>query len=785
MSTWLKDRMKRIASMRLLWKEACGLTADLVCHATDSGWRNAHAWACVPEGRSYEWLGSEWLRGVLANRFVAKVRESRSILTLAGDQVPLSEARLPVARSDAEVDALWQLLYGCRHLRNSLPVREEACGWSLAVTSWAATRAATDPKPSSLFPEVVDGETLASEIDERTRAGKKYAGIQALQNLLHDEVDALEWLDDLQQFFKDSDLQDAVKDLHLVVDQAGFLDSLSALHRDRGVDGELKDVGELLDSSVRQKLRAVELSALKDEEGAGDLGNDEVSGQLLDKLRERASAEPNEDFAIAGTRLFGWLAKRGAWEQLRDFPVYAHEGDAGDVTVIYTPRTPGEEEPPLAPIRAWPEDLQPFADIFPPSLFMATEFFEALPDLDVWRQLDESESLVRRNVVDRRSVDLEDSFLSEPLPDGDHEAVRPFEVTDVVNRTEVMARVRGSRQRALLYWRFVVGWLLDHDAAGLEIRQVDCRCEQAHGVYRAAWLDTLRNGGDRWIRLESDKRHSMNAQSLAKLLRDGGPGERSCLNRPTVQRLLEAIGVSRLELMRELYSDTKEGREDLERAFVEILATAEGDVRRLGYAREYIEDLKEDQDLPGALAERRERRRIVHANRALGEQVEKLVKENLEAASFVVRRTGVGSDFEIRQEVDDVVNLRVTRGERTWLVEVKATRDRTVRLTTTQAKEAVKEKGRFLLCVVTVRAEAPRLDDVRDSMRFVENIGDAVAPLCSDLDRLEGLRDDIVTTKAAGVQLEVVTGTARIRVESSVWEAGFALRELADRLTAL
>ena len=107
-------------------------------------------------------------------------------------------------------------------------------------------------------------------------------------------------------------------------------------------------------------------------------------------------------------------------------------------------------------------------------------------------------------------------------------------------------------------------------------------------------------------------------------------------------------------------------------------------------------------------------------------------------------------------------------------------------MTTRQAKEAVKEKSRFLLCVVTVTAEEPGPEDVRESMRFVENIGDAVAPLCSDLDKLEGLRDEITASELSGVQLEVTSGNARIRVASSVWGAeGFRLEDLADRLTAL
>ena len=109
---------------------------------------------------------------------------------------------------------------------------------------------------------------------------------------------------------------------------------------------------------------------------------------------------------------------------------------------------------------------------------------------------------------------------------------------------------------------------------------------------------------------------------------------------------------------------------------------------------------------------------IVHTNQRLGQRVEQLVKASLENEGFIVRRTGVGSDFEIEYnlaETGDVGRLELSRDGRTWLVEVKATSDRDVRMTVTQAKTAAEEKDGFLLCVVSVERESgePELDDVR------------------------------------------------------------------------
>ena len=68
-------------------------------------------------------------------------------------------------------------------------------------------------------------------------------------------------------------------------------------------------------------------------------------------------------------------------------------------------------------------------------------------------------------------------------------------------------------------------------------------------------------------------------------------------------------------------------------------------------------------------------------------------------------------------------------------------------------------------------------------MRFVAQIGPRVVQLCIDLDEFKQRRDKITAVESEGIQLEVDSGTARVRVASSVWEQeGFPLVELPGRL---
>ena len=215
-----------------------------------------------------------------------------------------------------------------------------------------------------------------------------------------------------------------------------------------------------------------------------------------------------------------------------------------------------------------------------------------------------------------------------------------------------------------------------------------------------------------------------------------------------------------------------------------ILVSTGGD---LSHVSDFVEDIKTDKDLPQDLADRRERRRVVHENQRLGGLVEDLVKEGLENEGFTVRRTGIGSDFEIEYDLieeNEEIGIELSRNGRTWLVEVKATREQRVRMTARQAETAVNGGDGFLLCVVPVGESGtePEKDDVRAKMRFVQNIGPRVDPLCGELNALNELRDDAITPRGSDIQLEIDAGTARIRVDNAVWHNGLCLGDLSAQL---
>ncbi len=741
-------------------QEACELHIRLLLFAASSGWRNTFTLAKVPRVREQKWLDVGWLQDTLKEQLIEQFRQTPSVVSEVGDAIPTSESILPMAEKDEGVEALWDLLNDWRKLRDMLPRRDEAAGWSHAIKSWPIY-GGDDP---SLFDETMDGEKLASHIDGG------YGNIDTLQALFYEDIFAVDWLDQFHQFLNENSLQETVRDHHIVLDQKRYLSTLSDLHRDRGISEKLKDIAELLEWEIRQKLRHVELSSLAGEKGAGDMQNEEVVKRLIEELQERAEQNPDDDFAKASVDLFSWIVVEKDWDRLRRFPVFAENADSDKRKVIYLERTEEKDDLPLAPILAWPKDLQQYSQLFPKSYILSERFFEVASGEEVWQILEEKYFLKKDVIITKKlELDFKTFLPDDPLTEEeDHKTDERVDVTNIAFLTEdnigIMDRVRQSQHLARLFWRFLTEWMVVHDTSGLEIAEASCDCGESHDYFPAEWLLPLVRR--RWVPLGERKQDRATAKSLGRLLRNVD-GETKSFHEN--QALLKAIDVRRSDLMLETFAKDAEAREALEDTVTEILATTEGD---LSLVQIFLEQY-------------REKRRMGRENQRLGQRVEGLVRKNLESKGFTVDLTGTGSDFEISAENGDVANLDISLGDRDWLIEIKATRHQEVRMTHIQAKTSVKEGDRFLLCVVPVEDGNTELelDVVQDAMRFVQGIGSRVASLCKDIEDLESLRDNITTSRSSGLQLEVEAGKARIRVANSVWENdGFRLEDLAERL---
>ena len=761
-------------------EEACDLHLKLIEFVTESRWANAHTLAYIPAITEQTWLSRDWLHNRLGE-LVTQVRQTPSVISWDVALLP-KDSIVPLPAKAVGTDALWDLLSQIKAFRSKLPARNEANGWRATVESWAAI---VDCNATS-FDEGYDGSKLVSYLEGATKSDN-FGTLDRLENVLQDDVDAVAWLDRLYRFLKDNDLDNVIREGRIILDQARYLDKLSNLYRDNSMDDELKAIGDdVLNLQIRGRLRDSRLNSLADETGKGDYGNKEVIQEITDKLQELSGEDTlGDQFTQASPRLLAWLVANQQWTNLTGFPAFSIGPDDGSSEVLWLGQKGGDDvEVPLAPIKAWTEEFQPYADLFPWRYIMAEEFFAVMPATDVWQMLSD-QGYVRTDVVVSSNKSLGDFLPDEPLTDGEHKTLDAVVLTDLIlltrDRVGVMARVRDSQARARLFWRFLTEWLITSDPEGLELRTADCECGDSHRYYPAMWLvPVVRNN---WVPQGNDIRDRATAQSLAKLLRGSGWTPNSLSDNSTALKLLEAIRVTRFDLMRHFVVSDDDSRSALDDTMTTILVSTGGD---LSHVRDFVEDMETDKDLPKHLAERRQRRQVVHENQRLGDLVEDLVKEGLEDEGFTVERTGIGSDFVIEYdftEDNEEIGIELSRGDRTWLVEVKATREQRVRMTAKQAETAVKEGDGFLLCVVPVgHGTNLERDDIRANMRFVQNIGPRIEPLCEDLEALDDLRDDATTLSHSDIQLEIEAGTARIRIDNAVWQNGVCLNDLSAQL---
>ena len=348
----------------------------------------------------------------------------------------------------------------------------------------------------------------------------------------------------------------------------------------------------------------------------------------------------------------------------------------------------------------------------------------------------------------------------------------------------VLPRVRQSRRLGQQFWDFVTRWLVGEDASGLHAQDLQCVCGETHRYYPALWL--TRVAGNKWVRLDGGNNDKANAHSLAQLVRETEWPIDLLRTSPEVVALLKALGVGVPDLLMELVTADPDERSTLDQMIAELLTSVGSDWDRL---RMLAEDIHDDEGLFDHLEERRERRRAVLENQRLGALVECLVKESLEGEDFHVTRTGKGSDYAIEPRPsaeDDQIRLKLVRGDHSWLVEIKSTRGNSVRMTSVQARTAVEHDRNFLLCVVPLGSEPgdPEIGTVRECMRFVDGIGARLEDICEKLDDFEDMRDSVSVEHAAGLRLELDSGSPRVCVDSTVWDAGFDLEHLFGRLTA-
>ena len=635
--------------------------------------------------------------------------------------------------------------------------------------------------------------------------------------------DSYSWL--AQLFLLAADMKDQnVRDLvnGLLPDQYGKFRNTKSdyLYLDGGISPEVKDIASALGEDVRSELlqEAMDhaLSApgyelakelvlgLLDKMDGGDYTESKAIELLLEKLAEALpdDSQFDEDTRLpalnASARLVVHMADDRDQQRLRRCPLLTAAGQVVHLS--------GSQQI-LAPVRYWPDSAQPYAELYAKNRLLSDLYSDDGELVDALESLISVGLVVRAPLFEGRRAELADVNLLREMAQGDPNTlgtvVRDANFGQIAFlATDLVQRCGEDVGLAKLLLAFVLNVAAREGQSWREMSSVPGNRSGERvslSLNKAIWPFELKVRS--WIPVKAPDADAIapmpaNESNLREIL------DLSWLkgNRDAVDLLHQVFGFRQLTLL--LDSFGTEIEEDLvellqDPDLVKVAASNPDAVRfaaelekkeiTLDSVRDFVNDAVEDEKLFEHLANRREQRRRVHDNQNLGATIEDLVRENLEKAGFNVCRTGVGSDFKIAFETRHLANLHITLESKSWLVEVKATRDQRVRMTDTQAKTAVAEDDRFLLCVVPVDSDdiSTELANILPKMRFVAGLGGRLADLCNDLGDFEVMRSDITSDTDTGVQLEITPGPARVRVASSVWEDdGFPIDELAARLLA-
>ena len=710
-----------------------------------------------------------WFHSLLTD-LVRKARETPLMTTVDGHWIEPRAAWLPMTSNPSHRDLFWTLISSWKGAEARLPRCDDLAAWSRNFSHWLVLLGRS-------CEEMEEALTLA-KVARQVASAESVQGLQ----LRLASGDGLSWLVSLLELIRDDGQTELLDEHELLPSQTGTLCKRLELRCDMGISEELKDIGDAFGLAVRETLlhKRVEL------DGLANLLGEEQEAELLDRLVahvKKACQEGviEEQLVPWAVRLVRWMVARSGYVQrLEGFPVPTMEECDDGVVVTCLEREREASIRPLAPVVTWPEGGRRFGSLFPKRSILAECFMDG--DLELWQRLTELGYVNASPLVEMKRVI--EVFLPDEDGTGPHKSTEEIEVSDIAflvkSNSGLIDTARKSRPRATELIQFLVEFAAEADGRAFEEISVECECDGNHKTYRAAWLMPLCRR--RWVPLDtSGRRHTTaSAESLAGLLADS-PETSSLLRGAKGEQFLSALGVSSAYFAFRVLARDEGQRLQLIQS-MQYLVEAAGNVDRV---RELAMAFREDPEIIDTIEEKKSRRRKIRRNQEIGSLVEDLLRQELEACGLTVRRTGIGSDFEVESdfvENEKEIGIELSGCRGTTLIEVKSTRVDQVKMTPVQVEHACSLADRFALCVVPVNDDSPTSEMIRERLRVVFGVGDCLKAALSDYESVREA-EDATRQPHGAVELEIIKGQARFRIGRTVWEDGLVFGQAVERFS--
>ena len=747
-------------------------------YAVAEQWCNAHwlAYATGPD-RGFEAGNSQetgwWIEAL--GRFVQGVGRSpivqceSQMLPALAEEVPYADFIVPRLLADGTtaettVERLWPLVHATKDLLP--PVLEVAKDWSVIAEGWRSLDADVP---------LVSVEKLADCVRD---------GAETLDEL-GVEGDARQWLaaflDVVGECWANREGVKLEALERLMPNQNGRLCSPSDVKRDMGVPVRLKDICASVGYDVREHLLLEGLdqgaddsrlqyatSALAD--GVpGSLDEEDVVERAIERMgRVLPDAKVCSEVALelkhATVRLLAHL-----WESKGEDATSVAER-VPLLTRSQRAVRSREDRRLMAPVLAWHEDARRFDRAYPPDRVLN----------DLYCGCDEANvpsvvmplvhwGLAYADPIVESTVNLQGARLQRlsRMENVEGMAVPPQSLSQVALLTpEVLNRCQENREDAQALLGLVLCYLARHDPAWKEERTVTGTLggeEVSLALPGALWLADLKVRA--WVPVlgEDDKPQKMvaSAATLAGLL-DPAWLEN---NDDAIRLLSDWFDFDRLELRLLGIAQDEQDRRQLRDSLAQLVESG-------GANPQLYKDLAEE-----VLAKER-RGRDVSRYRQLGIAVQEAVGAALRRHDLEVTLVDRGFDYEVDLPSDDVYqDARSGFQLGPFLVEVKATTTGHPRLTPKQAETSAQQRGRYVLCVVDLRAvDEPSdvdwtADNVEGLAKLVPDIGEKVGETYHQVEQ--------ATTLDVSIRNE---SALRYEVAVDIWESGITIDDWVGRI---
>jgi hypothetical protein len=743
----LRDRNREHATNRALAREALDAWRYALVFAFQREWLNRHLLARLAlSNKSFAGEGGDqgfWREELvdLAKRIalmplVEVEMEGLCYLRATANGSDSDWADFPHPRlSDAsnvviDVNRFWSVMNDVRVLYP--PARGVAHDWSTIAAEWKAL---------DVDVRLVTLETIAKDARGDAKA------IADMRLIVDDKLLWIaQFLDLVGECWAKGDGVGAHILNGLLPDQQGLLRAPGELSRDTGIAASLKETAAMIGPDLRSKLLDRQLEAVAAEhklahclEAIGrvvpsSLDEDKVVDFCFGQL-DRALV-PGKPLPNNGPQLF-----RGSIHLLDH--IWRSKGAEGRVLVFRCPlvasnnyifRWGGEPATMMAPIRAWHASAQPFAGVYEEArVFHANYHGDAASGVpDVVAALVTWGAAHPDPLVTELPPKVETERL-QAIAESPHEAVdvvlSNVQLSQIALIHQLIPRAENNLEHATALLQLVLCYIAPRDEQWRHFDtvkgrkkgalEVDLRVRKAHWIAHLrtrSWVPNAINAG------ESVKLTAVpaSAATLRPFLEKHTHWLKE--NDAAVTLLSECFDFDQLELRLLGIASDDETRRQIRSGLARLIEVTGAEPGAL-------------QALADDIRERQERRARVARSRNIGLAVQEAIRLSLkDMHKLNVELIDHGFDYEVslmsgEETGDGDLDLKITVGP-SCLIEVKSTQTGEVRLTPKQAETAGREKHRYVLCVVDLRAQPSETlerewtaKDVEPLARMISNIG--------------------------------------------------------------